>query len=243
MFAKERFLYIVSESLGSDLYNGVIRHKKKLSLKEIQTIVKDIAKCLGFLKRYGIIHCDLKPENILIKNELSYNVKIIDFGSSSFIDGQDYDYLQTRPYRAPEIVFGCSFDFSSDIWSLGCIIYELVTSSVLFKYKTPQENVAKALSINNSNEIGIFSDGKKWSKYIHAPGLMTITEGNNSSSERILMKTIVQKDNIDFRSELVMQTGSLELADLILKCLILDPSKRIKIEEIIEHSFLKQNQK
>ena len=243
MFVKKRYLYIVTESLGPDLYNGVIRHKKRLNLKEIQTIVRDIAKCLGFLKRYGIIHCDLKPENILIKNEFSYNVKIIDFGSSSFIDGQDYDYLQTRPYRAPEIMFGCSFDFSSDIWSLGCIIYELVTSCVLFKYKTPQENVAKALSINNSNEIGIFSDGKKWAKYMSATGLMTITEENNSSSDRMLMRTIVQKDNIDFKSELLMQTGSLELSDLIIKCLILDPSKRIKIEDLMEHSFLKQNQK
>ena len=243
MFVQKRFLYIVTESLGSDLYNGIIRHKKKLSLKELQTIIRDVAKCLGFLKKYGIVHCDLKPENILIKNEFTFNVKIIDFGSSSFLDGQDYDYLQTRPYRAPEVVLGSYFDFAADIWSFGCIIYELLTSSVLFKYKTPQENLAKAMAINNCSEIGMFSDGKKWAKNMNVNGLLTINENNNSFADRSLLKTIIHKDKVDFKSQLLSQTSSPELVDFILKCLILDPSKRIKIEDLIEHSFLKKNLK
>ena len=78
----------------------------------------------------------MKPENILFRDERSKNVKIIDFGSSTFMDDVDYDYLQTRPYRAPEVFFGCKFSFKADIWSLGAIIYELLTSKVLFPYRT-----------------------------------------------------------------------------------------------------------
>ena len=241
MFFKKRYLYIVTESLGPDLYNGIIRHKRKVSLKEIQTIIRDVVKSLLFLKKCGIVHCDLKPENILIKNETTLNIKIIDFGSASFLDGQDYDYLQTRPYRAPEIVFGCDFDFSADIWSLGCIIYEVMSSNVLFKYKTAQENFTKALAINNSVNFKFFTDGKKAKKYFGQNGLLTINE--SKVTEKGFIKTILPKEGIDFRSELINVFSSLELSDFTRKCLILDPAKRLKIEEAIEHPFLKLNLK
>ena len=220
------------------MYNGIIRHKKKLTTKELQTILSDTAKCLWFLKKYGIIHCDLKPENILIKNDASYNVKVIDFGSASFLDCQEYDYLQTRPYRAPEITFGCSFDFAADVWSFGCIAYELLTGSVLFKYKTHQENFGKALSINNSVDFNMFSDGKKWGKHFNTNGLLSIVE--NNPTERNVYKTIIPKDDVNFKAQIASHTSSNDCIDLIRRCLILDPTRRIKIEEIIEHPFVKK---
>ena len=62
-------------------------------MRDVQIIIKDILIGLKFLKEKGLIHCDLKPENILFKNKNSKNVKIIDFGSSTFLDDVDYDYL------------------------------------------------------------------------------------------------------------------------------------------------------
>lgn len=79
-----------------------------------------------------IIHCDLKPENILLKEENKSGIKIIDFGSSTFIDEKVYTYIQSRFYRAPEIMFGIPYTPAIDMWSLGCIIAELYIGYPLF---------------------------------------------------------------------------------------------------------------
>lgn len=62
-------------------------------------------KALEFLDKAGIFHCDIKPENILFYKN-SNKVKLIDFGSASFCDEDDFYYLQTKPYRCPEMIMG-----------------------------------------------------------------------------------------------------------------------------------------
>lgn len=84
----------------------------------------------------------------------------------------DYDYLQTRPYRAPEIVLGCEFDFGADMWSIGCILFELITCKLLFGYRSTHENFAKALSINRMYSTYLYDEGHKSSKYISKEGLI-----------------------------------------------------------------------
>ena len=77
------------------------------------------------MQKHKIIHCDLKPENILLKKKNKTGIRIIDFGSSCFEDKKLYSYLQTRYYRAPEIILGCNYGIEIDLWSFGCIIVEL----------------------------------------------------------------------------------------------------------------------
>jgi dual specificity protein kinase YAK1 len=72
----------------------------------------------------GIIHCDLKPENILMDQEVE-KVRIIDFGSACYSGNKVYKYIQSRYYRAPEIVLGIGYNSSIDMWSLGCVAMEL----------------------------------------------------------------------------------------------------------------------
>ena len=87
---------------------------------------------LLFLKKYNIIHCDLKPENILLKQQNKTGIKIIDLGSGCYEQEQIYTYIQSRFYRAPEIVFGIPYTSAIDMWSLGCIIVELYQGFPLF---------------------------------------------------------------------------------------------------------------
>ena len=54
----------------------------------------------------NMVHCDLKPENVLLAKKGKVGVKVIDFGSGCYIDSQIYTYIQSRFYRAPEIVLG-----------------------------------------------------------------------------------------------------------------------------------------
>lgn len=76
------------------------------------------------------MHCDLKPENVLIKSYSRCEIKVIDLGSSCFITDNLCLYVQSRSYRAPEVILGHPYDQKIDIWSLGCILAELYTGEV-----------------------------------------------------------------------------------------------------------------
>ncbi len=221
------------------MYDAYIKDGKTLSSRQIQPVLRDILKCLLFLKKTGIIHCDLKPENIVFKSETSHGVKIIDFGSATFIDDVDYDYLQTRPYRAPEVTMGCQFDFSIDMWSVGCILYELVTNKVLFNYQTVQENMAKALAINRQINFDQLSDATKRKKYLISNMLFVSNEAGRGGVEE--MEVVIPRGDFDFVRELKKNMCDLSLIDFIQKCLLIDPGMRISIEDAIEHEFVKRS--
>lgn len=87
-------------------------------------------EALEYLHGLGIIHCDLKPENILIKSYSRCEIKIIDLGSSCFQNDKLSLYVQSRSYRAPEVIIGLPYDQRVDLWSLGCILAELSSGDV-----------------------------------------------------------------------------------------------------------------
>ncbi len=176
---------------------------------------------------------------MLFKSEECLGVKIIDFGSATFIDDVDYDYLQTRPYRAPEVTLGCHFDFSIDMWSLGCVIYELVTNKVLFNYPTVQENLAKALSVNHMTNFDQLSDGNKRKSFIMSNNLIFISS-NASNSGLDEMEVILPKMNYDFCAELKCYNCDPLLIDFIKQCLIIDPISRLNTEDGLQHEFIRK---
>jgi negative regulator of PHO system len=111
------------------LNNNVIN---QLMIKNIMTQL-----CLGlsYCHNQYIIHRDLKPQNILIQFRPDITVKIADFGLA--VNHQLNKNLSTNVvslwYRAPEIILNQDYDEKIDIWSLGCIYYELLTNKILFK--------------------------------------------------------------------------------------------------------------
>jgi serine/threonine protein kinase len=111
--------------------------------------LEDFKKFQSRLHSLKLIHCDLKPENILIKSISDVNIKVIDFGSSCFIHDHLSSYVQSRSYRAPEVIIGCKYDYKIDIWSLGCIIAELYTGIVLFQNDSIQSLLARVLFNKN----------------------------------------------------------------------------------------------
>lgn len=92
----------------------------------------------------GICHRDLKPENILIKtngsqNPLHQEIKICDLGAAKVLakdpqgNPNNTPYVVSRYYRAPELIMGSNkYDCSIDIWSVGCILFELISRTPLF---------------------------------------------------------------------------------------------------------------
>lgn len=99
------------------------------------------------MEEENIIHCDLKPENILLKSQDKSGIKIIDFGSSCFADQRIYTYIQSRFYRAPEIILGIPFTTAIDMWSLGCILIELYTGMPIFPGESEHEQLMLLMEV------------------------------------------------------------------------------------------------
>eukprot|EP00658_Telonema_sp_P-2_P019562 TRINITY_DN17723_c0_g1_i2.p1 TRINITY_DN17723_c0_g1~~TRINITY_DN17723_c0_g1_i2.p1 ORF type:complete len:643 (+),score=169.74 TRINITY_DN17723_c0_g1_i2:160-2088(+) len=147
-FYHKEHLFIVCELLRDNLYE-VQRYLKEsgdppyFTMPRIWSVAQQVLKGLMFVHRLGLIHCDLKPENILIKSFSRCEVKTIDFGSTCFTTDHLTSYVQSRSYRAPEVILGCSYGPKIDIWSLGCILAELWTGDVLFENSSIQYLLAK----------------------------------------------------------------------------------------------------
>ena len=79
-----------------------------------------------------------KPENILIESLATCKVKVIDYGNAYPHHDQRCSYVQSRAYRAPEVVLGLPYSPKVDMWSLGCILMELFTGKLLFDNRSVQ---------------------------------------------------------------------------------------------------------
>eukprot|EP00770_Monocercomonoides_exilis_P003624 MONOS_3604.2-p1 / transcript=MONOS_3604.2 / gene=MONOS_3604 / organism=Monocercomonoides_exilis_PA203 / gene_product=kinase-like protein , yak1p / transcript_product=yak1p / location=Mono_scaffold00086:54708-57540(-) / protein_length=657 / sequence_SO=supercontig / SO=protein_coding / is_pseudo=false len=133
----------VTEMLGEDLYTILKQSKfRGLSLSLISMITAQLLDVLCLLGDLGIIHCDLKPENILLDRCLP-RVKVIDFGSAVFERNVLYTYIQSRYYRAPEILCGDPYNCLIDMWSVGCIAAELFLGHPLFPGQSEHDQLCR----------------------------------------------------------------------------------------------------
>ena len=136
-FIYNRHYCIVFELLSNNLYEEIQQNKfMGFNLSTIKKFAIQLLFGLLILKTKKIIHCDLKPENILLINKGKTKIKIIDFGSSCYTDKNYYLYIQSRFYRAPEIILELKYGVEIDMWSFGCILCELYSGLPIF----PGEN-------------------------------------------------------------------------------------------------------
>jgi dual specificity tyrosine-phosphorylation-regulated kinase 2/3/4 len=111
-------------------------------LSFIKVIARQIANALNYMNILGIIHCDLKPENILLKSRHQTAIKIIDFGTALYEKQIYYTYIQSRYYRAPEVMLGIPYTCAIDMWGFGCILVELYNGFPIFTGEDEAEQLA-----------------------------------------------------------------------------------------------------
>ena len=99
-------------------------------------------------------------------------VKVIDFGSSCFIHDNLSSYVQSRPYRAPEVIIGHKYDSKIDLWSLGCILAELWTGSILFQNDSLQGLLAKIIGIIGPFPENVVKESKLFYSFFNEKGLI-----------------------------------------------------------------------
>ncbi|RAH13453.1 MAG: hypothetical protein CMB20_004650 [Methanobacteriota archaeon] len=114
--------------------------ENKIDLEKTSKIAFQVLSGLNFLHKTGFLHADLKPENILVSEEDIFSIS--DLGTAAVIGDRDYSYIQTSHYRSPEIIMGHrQWDEKIDIWSMGCIVYECITGSYLFKGECEEDYI------------------------------------------------------------------------------------------------------
>jgi len=130
-------LYIASEYVeGHNLYE-ILQMRGSVPLEESLRICRCVAAGLSEAHRNGIVHRDLKPENVMVRNQ-DKEVKVLDFGIAKDLKDNKLEltglgmYIGTPAYSAPEQIRGEGVDHRADIFSLGVILYELLTGRVAF---------------------------------------------------------------------------------------------------------------
>ena len=138
--------YVEGESLRDRL-----RHEGQLPLDDALQITREVADALGYAHSEGIVHRDIKPENILLSRG---HALVADFGIARAVQAADAEHMTatgvavgTPAYMSPEQAEGASgVDGRSDLYSLGCVLYEMLTGEVPYTGRTPQAMIAKRVS-------------------------------------------------------------------------------------------------
>lgn len=239
---------LVFEKLGANLYEFMkANHNIPYPRDQVRTIAAQIVSAVNFMHRHKIIHTDLKPENILFVNDDSFeeyhrssgrtvrvvrspNIRIIDFGSATFEYEHHTKIVSTRHYRAPEVILELGWSYPCDVWSIGCIIFELFTGVTLFM---THDNVEHLVMIERVLEQSISSRMIKRTqkrKYFYRGRL----DFDERSKEGRYVRDNVHPLVSYFRSS---SRTERHLLDLIRRLLACHPHDRITLHEASRHSY------
>ncbi|KAI9173595.1 hypothetical protein LWI28_003529 [Acer negundo] len=210
-------VYIVYELMETDLHR-IIHSDQKLTDDHCQYFLYQLLRGLKYVHSAKVLHRDLKPSNLLLNSNC--DLKIGDFGLARTTSETDFmtEYVVTRWYRAPELLLNCTeYTAAIDIWSVGCILGEIMTREPLFPGKD----------------------------YVHQLRLITELIGSpdnaslaflRSDNARRYFRQLPQCRKQQFATRFPnMSQGAI---DLLEKMLVFDPNKRITADEALCHPYL-----
>lgn len=210
-------VYIVYELMDTDLHQ-IIRSTQALTEDHCQYFLYQLLRGLKYIHSANVLHRDLKPSNLLLNSNC--DLKICDFGLARTTSETDFmtEYVVTRWYRAPELLLNCSeYTSAIDIWSVGCILMEFIKREPIFPgkdYVQQLKLITELLGSPEESDLGfIKSDNAK--KYV-------------KQLQQVPKQSFSQK----------FPNMSLVAIDLVEKMLVFDPSKRITVDEALNHPYL-----
>ncbi|KAJ3247094.1 hypothetical protein HDU77_008716, partial [Chytriomyces hyalinus] len=206
------------ELMDCNLYELISRKNLLMTESKAKMYMHQICKGLEYIHGKGIFHRDIKPENILVKD---FNIKIADFGSCRGIHSkQPYtEYIATRWYRPPECLL-CDgiYTFKMDIWSAGCVLYEVISKAPLFPGANELDQIHRIHNIMGTP----------------SPKLLKQMLGNRASSPKF---QFTPKEGTGIKT--LLPYVSQECLDIIHALLIYNPDDRISAKEALKHAFFK----
>lgn len=240
--------YLVFEYMETNLYK--FYQSRFISYANTLKIFKEVTRGLEFIHSKSLVHADLKPENIM----LDYNcqkIKIIDVGSSFRFRAREKRknfYIQSRYYRAPECCFNLITSPAIDIWSLGCIIYEILFRKPLF----PAKNMNSDLIYYYTIYLGIpLNHPKGYNDYFLSPKFRDFFRWNdnlnnyqikNSSPNDLIpnSKGLIEKLNYKF-FKMYSDIDAQAIKYILLEMISYDYHRRIRASEILQDKIFKNN--
>uniref|UniRef100_A0A6B2L6Z0 Mitogen-activated protein kinase n=1 Tax=Arcella intermedia TaxID=1963864 RepID=A0A6B2L6Z0_9EUKA len=224
----DKDIYLVFEYMETDLH-AVIRAN---ILEDIHKrfIIYQLLKAIKYMHSGKVIHRDMKPSNLLLNSDCL--VKVADFGLARSINATPdegrtqvmTDYVATRWYRAPEILLGSStYTEGVDMWSVGCILGELLGGKPMFPGKSTTDQISKILEVT----------GRPTDEDIIAI---------NSEFASKLLETIPGADSHTHPKslEVLYPEAPADALDLLRKLLYFNPDKRLSAQQSLEHPYVEQ---
>ncbi len=267
----------------SDLYNYLEKnHFQGMALHDIKAIGYQLLSAVAHMHQLHLIHTDIKPENILLKDDRSHsahNIKslinreilLIDFGSAIHEKQYHGELVSTRHYRAPEIILGVGWSFPCDIWSVGCVLFELYFGTQLFNtHDNPTHLAMIELIIGEFPSWMVQRSNEKFQKAaVSAPHATAPTKPFFTSQGRIHFPTsntaainihahkaiakfapmlhnrahqpLASGSQYSLYSAPIGNQDTNMFFDLIRRCLALDPYMRVTAQDALEHPFFLAN--
>ncbi len=226
---------------GLSLYDFIKKnHFKGFSYELTREIGFQLFASVAWLHDYKLIHTDLKPENILFRSSqyvkdrdhvrvpASSDIVVIDFGSATFEDEHHTAIVSTRHYRAPEVILGSGWSYECDIWSLGCILCELLSGDVLFQTHENLEHLALMEKTLGPMPASVVEEARRGKKYFLDGRLLWPINASSDESVEMVSKATSLRDQFGQHPEFV---------SLIEGCLTAVKSERLNAVECLSHPY------
>ncbi|KAM3925360.1 dual specificity tyrosine-phosphorylation-regulated kinase 2 isoform 1-T1 [Leptodactylus fuscus] len=247
-FTFRNHICMTFELLSMNLYELIKKNKfQGFSLPLVRKFAHSILQCLDALHKNRIIHCDLKPENILLKQQGRSGIKVIDFGSSCYEHQRVYTYIQSRFYRAPEVILGGRYGMPIDMWSLGCILAELLTGYPLLPGEDEGDQLACMIELLGMPSQKLLDSSKRGKNFVSSKGypryctVTTLPDGsvvlNGGRSRRGKLRG--PPGSRDWVTALKGCDDPLFL-DFLAQCLEWDPAVRMTPSQALRHHWLRR---
>ncbi|XP_068453436.1 mitogen-activated protein kinase 14A isoform X1 [Clinocottus analis] len=246
-------VYLVTHLMGADL-NNIVKCQK-LTDDHVQFLIYQILRGLKYIHSADIIHRDLKPSNLAVNEDCE--LKILDFGLARHTDDEMTGYVATRWYRAPEIMLNwMHYNMTVDIWSVGCIMAELLTGKTLFPgtdhidqlklimllVGTPGPELLMKISSESvsSKRHPSFIDINQLQQIMRLTGTPPASLINRMPSHeaRNYISSLTHMPKRNFAD--VFIGANPQAVDLLEKMLVLDTDKRITASEALAHPYFAQ---
>jgi dual specificity tyrosine-phosphorylation-regulated kinase 2/3/4 len=233
-FVFRNHLVISFELLSMNLYEFLkLNRFEGLSMTLTRRFATQILLCLKHLKEVEVLHCDLKPENVLLKETNKAAVKVIDFGSSCFKQERVFTYIQSRFYRAPEIMLGLPYSFPIDMWSFGCLIAELHSGYPLFPGENEHQQLLRIIEVLGLPPKGMLTSASRGSQFFNSAGEPIVVPDAKGKTHLPLTRTLPR----------VLNSQDVFFLDFVKKCLAWNPADRMTPEAALQHSWCLKSQK
>lgn len=225
-FTYRNHLCILQELLGKNLYE-VLKLTRFKGFDHVITkkIGHQILLGLKALRKLNIVHCDIKPENILISDLENVMIKIIDFGNAFMGSSESVFYIQSRYYRAPEVILGINYGSGIDIWSFACLMYEIFVGFPLFPGKNNVDQIFRIEHLLGEIPHFMIEYGINAGKFLTKENVSIVNHPN--------MMQI--KDKIFKRDHHFLQNEN--LFNFIFFALQINPLKRPSVYDCLNHTY------